>query len=121
MASKQSLSAPETNYIESKINWLKEVVCNLGGKNVEALKNLPDKVIKEMDLFIRRNSLAIVNSKKGNLSLHCCCSNCLKGHLISNRRQLEFNEQTEKLLKRILPCETGHAGFYLDGSVLKKV
>ena len=71
--------------------------------------SLSEETIKEILKFAKRNSLHVNNKK------HYCCPSCLKAHLTKNSKM--NNREINKLLK----CQTGHQGYYLDKERLIKL
>jgi len=115
-------SEHETIFIEAESLWMEHVLSQLGEENFRMLKKLPSRVLEEMRGFIRRNSLAVVAYRIENKKpLHCCCSKCLKAHLIKRSNELHLSRNVESVLNKIFDCDEGHESYYLDGGDLVEI
>src|SRR3989338_9637177 len=108
----------------------------IGEGNLKKLGSLPKEILNETKSFIKRNSLAVVAYKiENHKPLHCCCSRCLKARLMRKCDELGMKDKPsvsihspkhgqvkehKKIISEIFDCETGHDGYYLDGSKLFK-
>ena len=86
------------------------------------ITNVPNSLIKEADLFMKRNSLAVVACNIRNKEqIHECCPCCLEAHLIKKAKELGLNNNHREAIQRIFECEIGHNGYYLDKEKLVRV
>lgn len=83
---------------------------------------VPKKLLNEVMKFRERNALAILAYRlKDKKPVHYCCPRCLKAYLIKKTRELKLGEEAERMLNKMLKCETGHEGYFIDGNHLIKI
>ncbi|MBU0907487.1 MAG: hypothetical protein KKD18_04635 [Nanoarchaeota archaeon] len=116
-----SQAIEDTVFVEAESLWMEHVVSELDEGDFQAIGEMPREILEEMRKFVERNSLVIIAYRiDGRKPLHCCCSRCLKAHLIKKCKERGFGEQG-KVISRMFNCETGHNGYYIDDSELFEV
>lgn len=72
-------------------------------------------LLKEIDLFRRRNVLAKDKSRG------YCCPDCLKAHLLRKAFESGLNKEFIQNLSNSIKGEAGHKGYYIDEGELHYV
>ncbi|MBU0761054.1 MAG: hypothetical protein KJ600_02400 [Nanoarchaeota archaeon] len=84
--------------------------------------DLPQKLLKEIRGFVKRNSLGAVAYRIENKEpVSYCCQRCLKAHLSKKVKRMNLDKNVMKKLTVLLDCESGHGGYYVDGVRLVRV
>lgn len=91
----QALENKEENYSGSK---------GAVGEGAESL-------LKEINLFIKRNSL-----NEGHF-----CEKCLKAHILKKASEFKVSSELIKKLNSLSKVEIGHSGYYLDENNLVRI
>jgi hypothetical protein len=81
------------------------------GKGVE----IPEALVKEMENFVKRNSMATV---KGEGCNERCCNRCLKAFSLKKAEEFSISQESIDVLDAMFNCEVGHEGYYMDGEGL---
>ena len=94
---------------------------NVLGK-IDYLTRLPVKIMKEAQLFIKRNSLAVVAyTIDEKAPIHKCCENCLGAHLMRKADSLGLDNKAKENIVKAFDNHIGHEGYYLDKGRLVRV
>lgn len=103
-------------------SWLEHMRSRVGKRQFENLFLLSPRLLREMELFTRRNSLVIVaHTLKDMAPMHCCCERCLKAHLLKKTKEFALDKGYEKVVERLFECDAGHEGYYLDKNKMFRV
>lgn len=84
---------------------------------------IPDKLLSEIIGFCRRNVLEIEypNSDYNQVIYHCC-PKCLKAHIIKKAKEEKISlNKIENMLDKVINCEAGHSGYYMDKDNIIKI
>jgi hypothetical protein len=73
---------------------------------------LPRSFIAELIRYKRDNSIAVTYGMQGP-QMHCC-ERCLKAHAIATAIQMGFDTVSLSHVKKMIPGDAGHDGYYLD-------
>ena len=76
---------------------------------------IPAALVKEMDDFVKRNVMAVVESEGCN---ERCCNRCLKAFSLKKAEEFSLGQESRDILDAIFNCEVGHDGYYIDGEGL---
>jgi len=88
-------------------------------RKIDALSHgaiVPDDLISELEKFKDRN---IILEIKGDGRV--CCSMCLKAYALKKAAELGLGQNAIAAVRRMIPGETGHNGYYMDGEELIRV
>ncbi|MAG27542.1 hypothetical protein CMI47_18565 [Candidatus Pacearchaeota archaeon] len=89
----------------------------------QLLKNiLPSVFMRQIDSFIKRNSLGVSACSLDKKLLHTYCPQCLKAHALKTALSVGLDQELTELIEELFEdFSEGHNGFYLDNGELNKV
>ena len=81
---------------------------------VKAIRNanLPPRLQKEVESFIKRNTLPDCGKVPPN---------CLKAHMIKTAKKLKLSNRKIEFLNKLFRSKIGYERYYLDAGKLKRV
>jgi hypothetical protein len=118
----KKLPASEGNSLAVDIHNLQHILPMIQKKHFEKLDAVPGELLLEMETFTERNALAIIANKvKDRTPLYRCCVNCLKAYAVNIVKKFEMGGDVEDVISKVLECESGHDGYYIDEGKLIKI
>ncbi len=78
--------------------------------------DIPSALVKEMEDFVKRNALAVVEKSEG--CNERCCDRCLKAFSLRKAEEFKLGQESIDVLDAMFNCEVGHHGYYMDGEGL---
>ena len=79
----------------------------MGGKSLEG-SGFPEAFVKEIKKFSDRNCLSLGDDA------YALCDSCLKAHALKTAEKLGLDRGISKKISKIIDCDAGHNGYYLD-------
>ncbi|MBI5803914.1 hypothetical protein HY450_01585 [Candidatus Pacearchaeota archaeon] len=89
------------------------------GGDLSKIENVPEKLLIEMENFIKRNSLINPASFIDGSPVYYCCPKCLKAYSLQTIKKMSLGKEVKELIKELLICESGHNNYFIDDGNLR--